>query len=299
MGWDEDVPSHILEVWEKWLTELPVLNDHLIPRCYYPRSTEAKYLQLHGFCDASESAYAAVTYLRVIDAEGSVTTSLVVAKTKVAPIKRLTIPRLELCGALLLTKLIRHVGKILQIPTSDTYAWTDSLVVLSWLRGNPRRFRMFVGNRVSEIVKSIPPNRWQHVRGYDNPADSASTGIFPAELKKNNQWWEGPHWLKLPESHWPDQPSLLDDHEPHDERRNEEPCLALMAVEEDSILDRFSNYTRLKRVTAWMFRFVHNRGRHTSARTLSGALTTKELQSAERCWIRKIQHEEFEETVTL
>ena len=131
LGWDEDVPPHILEVWEKWRTELPVLNDHLIPRCYYPRNTEVKSIQLHGFCDASESAYAAVVYLRVIDVEDSVTTSLVIAKTKVAPIKRLTIPRLELCGAVLLTKLVRHVGKILQIPTSNTYTWTDSLVVLS------------------------------------------------------------------------------------------------------------------------------------------------------------------------
>ena len=150
-----------------------------------------------------------------------------------------------------------------------------------------------MGNHVSEIVESIPPIRWQHVKGSDNPADSASRGLFPAELNGSNQWLEGPYWLKLPESLWPDQPSLLDDHEPHKERRNEEPCLVLTTVEEDSILDRFSNYTRLKRVTAWMFCFVQSCGHRTSTGTPSDALTTEELQSAERCWIRKIQHEEF------
>ena len=114
-----------------------MLHDYRIPRCYYPRNTEVKSVQLHGFCHASESAHAAVTYLRVLDEEDSVITSLVITKTKVAPIKRLTIPRLELCEAMLLARLLSHVGRVLQIPTGDIYmyAWTDSLVVLSWLCG--------------------------------------------------------------------------------------------------------------------------------------------------------------------
>ena len=162
-----------------------MLHDHLIPRCCYPKRIEVKSVQLHGFCDASESAYTAAVYLRVLDEKDTITISLVVAKTKVAPIKRLTIPRLELCGAVLLARLVNHVGKVLQIHTNDAYAWTDSLVVLSWLRGNPRRFKTFVGNRVSEVMELIPPNRWQHVKGSDNPADSASRGVFPAELIKH------------------------------------------------------------------------------------------------------------------
>ena len=126
LGWDDDVLPNILEVWEKWREELPLVHDHLIPRCYYPRNTKVKAVQLHRSCDASESAYAAVAYLRIVDIKDSVTTSLVIAKTKVAPIKRLTIPRLELCGAVLLARLISYVGNILQIPTGDIYAWTDS-----------------------------------------------------------------------------------------------------------------------------------------------------------------------------
>ena len=143
------------------------------------------------------------------------------------------------------------------------------------------------------MMKLIPPNCWQHVKGADNPADTVSRGIFPSELIKNYLRWEGPQWLWLSESHWRDQSPLLDKPEPHQER-DEEPNLAITTVEEPSLLDRFSNYTRLKRVTAWMFRFVHNCVPNTSKRTPSNTLTTEELQSAEWYWIQIVQHEECE-----
>ena len=233
--------------------------------------------------DASQSAYAAVAYLRIIDVKDSVTTSLVIAKTKVHPGKRLTISRLELCGTVLLARLY-YARNILQIPTGDTYTWTDSLVILSWLRGNPQRFKMLVGNRVSEVIELIPPNRWQHVKGVvNNPADPASRAsrvIFPAELIKNDLWWEGPQWLRLSKSCWPDQPPLSNKLEPNEEK-GDETCLVLTTVEETSTLDRFSNYTRLKRGRAWMFRFLHSCGCQTSTRTLSNTLTADELQFVE------------------
>ena len=163
-----------------------MLHDHLIPQCYYRRNIEVKSVQLHRLCDASESPYAAVSYLRIVDVKDSVSTSLVIAKTKVAPIKRLLIPRLELhvLGAILLVRLISYmyVGNILQIPTGNIYAWTDSLVALSWLRRNCQQFIMFVGNHASEIIESIPPNCWQHVKWAYNPVDLASRGTFPTEL---------------------------------------------------------------------------------------------------------------------
>ena len=109
-------------------------------------------MQLHGFSDASECAYTGVVYLRMVDSEGRVHVSLVTSKTKVAPIKRLTIPRLELCGAQLLAQLLHHVQNVFNISLCDTYAWTDSTIVLGWLASNPRRFKTYVGNRLSNIV---------------------------------------------------------------------------------------------------------------------------------------------------
>ncbi len=117
---------------------------------------------------------------------------MVIAKTRVAPIKRLTIPRLELCGVHVLTKLLDHLKSLFQIPLCDIYAWSDSTVVLNWLEGNPRRFKTYVGNRVSDIVACIPQSRWGHVKGLENPADCGSRGLFPSELLEHDLWWSGP-----------------------------------------------------------------------------------------------------------
>jgi hypothetical protein len=134
--------------------------------------------QLHGFCDASEDAYAGVIYLQSTDSDGNVHISLVITKTKVAPIKRLTtIPRFELCGANLLDQLLNHAKEVFHLPLRDIYAWSDSTIVLGWLSGSPRRFKTFVGNRVSSIVEHIPPDRWNQVSGVENPADCISRSL--------------------------------------------------------------------------------------------------------------------------
>ena len=243
-------------------------------------------IQLHGFSDASELAYAAAVYLRIVTIDDVVSVILVMAKTKVAPIKRLTVPRLELCGAVLLARLLYHVAKILSVPLEQTYAWTDSVVVLSWLRGNPRRLKTFVGNRISEIMELIPPNRWRHVGGPNNPADCASRGLFPSELVHFDMWWRGPDWLYQLESHWPRNPQVIAIPDP-DEERDISNQVVLTAVEyEDPLLEQFSSYTRLKRVTAWIFRFI-DRCRKIRLTPGSSPLTTEELKSAERHWIQR------------
>ena len=130
INWDDAVPDAILDVWSKWRSELPSLSVKGIPCCYTPKGSNIVSTQLHGFCDASEDAYGGVVYLRLTDSKGEVHTSLVMSKTKVSPIKRLTIPRLELCGAEVLARLLYKVKEILHIPLSEVFAWTDSTIVL-------------------------------------------------------------------------------------------------------------------------------------------------------------------------
>ena len=213
-------------------------------------------MELYGFCDASEQAYAAVIYLRMMDLDGGIEVSLVTSKTKVAPIKRLTIPRLELCGAYLLAQLLHHVQQVFNLSLDQIYAWTDSTIVLSWLIGNPRRFNTYVANRVSYIVELIAPNRWNHVHGTDNPADCASRGLFPVELLEHQLWWNGPNWLTQPPTAWPHQSDL-----PHIDTTEERVC-TLHIVTQNKVqiipINHYSSYTKLKRVTAWIFRFVNN-----------------------------------------
>ena len=134
LGWDDPVPTEIQQSWAKWRAELPILSSKPIRRCYFPPDITVKTMQLHGFSDASENAYSAVVYFRFEDTARNVHTSLIISKTKVAPIKRLTIPRLELCGAYLLADLLHHVKELFSISMSDMYAWTDSTIVIDWLK---------------------------------------------------------------------------------------------------------------------------------------------------------------------
>ena len=180
--WDDPVPTLIHQAWSQLMNELQLFSDHHIPRCYFPKEVKIVSMQLYGFSDASELAYAGVVYLQMVDANGDIHTSLVMPKTKVAPIKRLKIPWLELCGAHLLAQLLHHCKEVFHMPPDDVFAWSDSTIVLNWLVGSPRRFKTYAGNRVSHIVKLIAPEHWNHVEGTQNPADCASRGLFPSEL---------------------------------------------------------------------------------------------------------------------
>ena len=232
-----------------------MLSQRSIPRCYFNKQSQPCFMEIHGFSDASEAAYAAVVYLRITDETEIAQTSLVMSKTKVAPIKRLTIPRLELCGAYLLARLMHYVKEILRIPLSNVYAWTDSTIVLSWLDGSPKRFKTYVGNRISTILDLLPSDKWRHVSSSENPADCASRGIYPFELLQHSLWWNGPTWLKKPPAGWLQRLPL-----PPNQPESEEKEILLHAFAQVPLSvmppDRVSSYTKLKHVTAWVLRFT-------------------------------------------
>ena len=122
---------------------------------------------------------------------------LVASKSRVAPVKELTIPRLELLAALVLARLITHVKEALELDVTITNmtCWTDSRVTLFWIKGEEREWKQFVRNRVNEIRNLVPASRWQHCNGKDNPADIPSRGLSPVELSRCPLWKEGPKWL--------------------------------------------------------------------------------------------------------
>lgn len=293
LGWDDAVPPALEQAWLEWRQELRLLVDKHIPRCYYPKSVKIGYRQLHGFSDASEEAYAGVVYFRFVDTTGCVHTSLVMAKTKVAPIKRLSIPRLELCGAFLLAQLLNHCQTVFNLSTEDIFAWTDSTIVLSWLVGNPRRFKTFVGNRVSLISDLVAPSRWSHVEGLDNPADCASRGLLPSELLSHALWWNGPKWLQLGIHCWP-KPATFKPNDPPEEVNEIYSHAAVVHTKPVFPLDRFSSFTRLKRVTAWMLRFIFNcQSRREKLARMSGPLAVSELNKAVTYWVSLSQSAHF------
>ena len=153
LSWDEEIPQALQLEHSTWR---PVLASKRLPRCYFKVDEPYVSIQLHGFSDASEKAYAAVVYVCTTYSEHSPIVSLVASKTKVDLLKPQTIPRLELCGATLLSKLLTTVSNALNVPIKDWYAWCDSTIVLSWLDGNPKHYRTFVGNRIATILKAVP-----------------------------------------------------------------------------------------------------------------------------------------------
>ena len=135
-GWDDPLPPELQQSWVNYREALPVLKEVQIPR--WMGTTRRSYVEMHGFCEASESAYGAAVYLRS-EVRGKVTCHLVAAKTRVSPLKTISLPRLELCGAFLLSTLLKHVRASLKLVDCPIYAWCDSTITLSWIHAPPNR----------------------------------------------------------------------------------------------------------------------------------------------------------------
>ncbi|CAG7724746.1 unnamed protein product [Allacma fusca] len=286
LSWDDFVPEKIEREWFNYQQQLSSLEKVRIPRCCDLKGES--HFELHGFCDSSESAYAAVVYVRTLENSPQVT--IVAAKSKVAPIKQITLPRLELCGAVLLVKLLKLVLSSLPVKPMETRCWTDSTVVLAWLSSSPSRWTTFIANRVSEIQNDFPRDRWNHVKSQDNPADCASRGVFPSELHSLTIWWSGPTWLA-------DRKLLIDStmsDQPDTNLEQRRVVLSHLATAEDlSLVERYSSWTTLLRVTALLKRFTHNTRKVNKHTKIIGVIDPSELRNAMHAWIKILQQHHF------
>ena len=182
IDWDEFVPIEIQSIWIQWKSELLLFMVNLYLVITFLRNLTSSLFNYMVLGMPLRMLTQELSYLRIVDSLDHIHVFLVMSKTKVSPIKKLSIPHLELCSAQVLAHLLNYVKDTLQVPMSHVFTWTHSTIVLNWLSGNPRGFKTFVGNRVSSIVDQIPPDRWSHVIRAENPADCASCGIFHLEL---------------------------------------------------------------------------------------------------------------------
>ncbi len=206
-GWDECIGEEMLDKWRKWMNELQYLSMVTMPRCYFPICPEPEKdkIELHVFCDASERAYGSVAYLRLQDEEGRIHTSFVMARSRVAPKKQLSIPRLELCGALTGAQLAKLLSTELTLPIYNTILWTDSTTVLTWIKSESCHYKVFVGTRIAEIQELTISDNWRYVDSELNPADDITRGKSLYELSRICQWNQGPNFLQQSPEHWPTQ----------------------------------------------------------------------------------------------
>ena len=190
-GWDDLLPKDLHEKWDSIKSQLIQLYDFKIPRLVLNNQS----YQLHGFCDSSLKSYAAAVYLRSIDSTGQISVRLLIAKTKVAPLTKTTIPRLELNGALLLATLVKYCTSCLSLAPESITCWCDSQVVLAWLSRDPLCWKQYVSNRVKQILELVPRLCWFYVKSENNPSDVASRGMEPSKLIHYSIWWNGPQFL--------------------------------------------------------------------------------------------------------
>lgn len=286
LSWDEAPSADICSRWSQYKRELPCLAQLELPR----RIIMDKYqsCELHGFCDASLTGYACVVYFRVTLNDGSVRIFFVCAKSKVSPLKRITIPRLELCAALLLSDLVHFVCQTyVNIVFNKIYAWSDSTVALTWIKSSPHQWKTFIANRVTQIQEKISPQNWYHINGTDNPADCASRGLLPCDLLNCSAWWAGPKWLSsLPEL-WP----ICTSPTPSCEIDLEVNTISLIVTKQnDFIMDllmRFSSLRKVQGSIAYLIRFIQYL--KNKSNLVQGPLVDLELHNSLLIIIRHVQ----------
>lgn len=297
LEWDDVLSENLLNEWVKFLKYLPALNNLKIPRSL-KLDKKIGRVELHGFSDASARAYACCLYFRVIYEDKSISCNLICAKTRVAPIKKnLSIARLELCGCLLLSKLTKRVLQILEgsVAISGINLWSDSQVCLCWIKSSPSRWTVFVSNRVTEIQSLVTDSQWRYVPTEKNPADFASRGLLPNKMENCSLWWKGPDFLYDLQVNLDTFKSLLDN---KNFELLEEKQISLVTVNNeycsefwDTLFEKFSSYSRLNRVVAYLLRYFDNYlQRHEKN---LGPLTVDELKKAQVVILRQVQKKHF------
>ncbi|XP_011884105.1 PREDICTED: uncharacterized protein LOC105571249 [Vollenhovia emeryi] len=306
LDWDDTISANLLDKWKEIYQRIRLLSQLQIPR-WSGLGPDIRHAELHGFADASNVAYAAVVYLKVVSPSGSVTITLLAGKAKVAPLKPLSVPRLELSAALLLARLMDFVRETIEVKSLPYYCWTDSTIVRAWVTQHPSRWKTFIANRVLEIQSRLPHGEWRHVPTDENPADCASRGLFGDEILVHDLWWRGPLWLRLGIDDWPRQETSLPQDAPLEER-----IVALQCsppLPEWDLASRYSAWPKLIRVTAYVLKFASLCRQSHPCRTprsslsssspyddrpsQSTAITASDCNAAKFLWLKRIQAELF------
>ena len=300
LQWDESLPPDLAQIATEWLRDIEKLNVVTVTRSL----NTCEDTELHIFSDASEMAYGAVAYVRNGGLGEQFEIRFVAAKVKVSPLQAISVARLELMAAMIGFRLAEKICTSLNLNLHGVYFWSDSMNSLCWIRQQSRNFKAFVANRVGEIQSLTSPSQWNYVPGQVNPADLLSRGLSTFDLARSSLWWKGPDYLQHPEERWPKTEILSTLDQDQKELRKKrfvgiplgsevkETTNSGWTADEVPIEERYSCWTKLRRVLGRMLRFINN-CRLGRSRGQFGELTVDELQDAETCLIRMTQKELF------
>ena len=304
LSWDEAIPFDVRAQWNEWLQDLPNIAEFQVNRCISPHDFgKVVECELHHFADASEVAYGAVSYLVLKNCDGEVHSALVLAKSHLAPLKRMTIPRLELTAASLSVKLDAKLKGELELPIKKSVFWSDSTIVLQYIRNEDKRFNTFVANRVAMIRGQSDPGQWHFVDSHANPADDITRSMGANELKANTRWLTGPEFIQLDESKWPRDASkagTIDDDDPEVKKRKDTQVFAAETNQSDAVdklINYHSSWYQLQRAVAWVLRLKQilrskSQGNGCYAK---GPLSTGDIAAAEEAIVKYVQLQTYSE----
>jgi hypothetical protein len=266
-SWDDPIPDELQPRWQAWMTSLRALEALRIPRCY-DYDPPATY-ELHTFVDASEEAYASAVYWRVTRADGTIHVALAAGKSRVTPLKPISVPRLELQAAVLGARLAKTVEQEHDYEIQSKTYWSDSRTALAWIRAEPRAFKTFVAHRLAEIEDHTKKKEWRWLPSKDNVADDA-TRSTPLNFSAEHRWFTGPAFLRETSDQWPREEKV----EVKDTGEEREKCYVMRdePAGHPHLPDvrRFSKWLRLIRATGRVLQFVekckHKKQQITAAR---------------------------------
>eukprot|EP00112_Aurelia_sp_Birch-Aquarium-sp1_P015934 Seg357.4 transcript_id=Seg357.4/GoldUCD/mRNA.D3Y31 product="hypothetical protein" protein_id=Seg357.4/GoldUCD/D3Y31 len=291
-GWDDELTEAECKQFQAWMKDLQELKYLSFPRLVRQADNKPDETVLHAFCDASSIGYCATVYL-VIETAYRIESTLLTAKCRLSPLKKLTIPRLELLAGRTGAKLVQTViANLTAWKISTVYIWLDSLTALYWI-ANKGAWKPYVNNRVKEIHQLVPGANWRHCPTQENPADLGTRGASAVKLQHNKLWWEGPQFITEGQESWPSQPKEFQPSE-HAMMEERSPSLVVKADEIGSlnvIIDakRFSRLSKLLVCTARVLRFVNNC--RSRVRCVDAMVTPEEMKDAKDRWIKTVQSE--------
>lgn len=292
LDWDEIIPDHLLKKWTSFVEQLKQLPNISIPRWIQYSDKSTKTFQLIGFADACLLSYSAIVYSRVIQNDGTVYTSILMAKTKLAPLQSRSIAQLELCAATLLVKTLLHVKNSIDRKIDNIFCFSDSKNVLAWIAKVPSSWTVFIANRVSYIQTTLTEARWGYVRSEENPADLNSRGISAEDLQKSNLWWHGPEFL-TGSVEFP----LLNEFTTDLGKRKSQIIHHAKTEWNFDWFFKYSKWSRLIRIAGYVFRFINQIKKINLSKSL--ALSFEEIQNAKFFVIQQLQNHYFSSEIRL
>ncbi|XP_062556914.1 uncharacterized protein LOC134221744 [Armigeres subalbatus] len=296
LTWDEELPETLRSWWLSFRASTNIIRDLRVPRWVFGENTTR--FEMHCFVDASSKGYGACIYAVSDGPCTSRSCNLLIAKSRVAPVSGYSIPRLELCAAVLGSQLADHIRQNTRFNAKITF-WSDSSIVLHWISSPPSSWKIFVSNRVAEVQKLSNGAQWRHVPTLENPADRISRGVQPEDIMHDALWWHGPKFLLDEPQSWPDPIILLSAFDVQQQSTEQRQTVTLLCItSDDSLIHDFSQLSHLLRIAAYCLRFLRNCQLPKHDRNV-GSITPIEYDSTLKSLIRVAQGKDFQQELRL